>query len=57
MRARFTTVAVLLAAALFVAVDAHAPTRAKDPGGLTVHEWGTFTTIAGADGEAVGWTR
>ena len=27
-----------------------------DPGTLRVHEWGTFTSIAGADGRAVGWT-
>jgi hypothetical protein len=26
-----------------------------DPAGLTVHEWGTFTSIAGSDGQAVEW--
>ena len=26
-----------------------------DPGGLTVHEWGTFTTVAGKDGLAIDW--
>jgi hypothetical protein len=26
-----------------------------DAGGLTVHEWGTFTSIAGPDGQAVQW--
>jgi hypothetical protein len=26
-----------------------------DPAGLTVHEWGTFTSIAGPDGQAVQW--
>ena len=26
-----------------------------DPAGLTVHEWGTFTSIAGPDGQAVEW--
>ncbi len=56
MRGRFTTVVVLVAAVMFVAADAHAPVPAKDPGGLTVHEWGTFTSIAGVDGEAVGWS-
>jgi hypothetical protein len=56
MRGRFTTVVVLVAAVMFVAADAHAPVPAKDPGGLTVHEWGTFTSIAGMDGEAVGWS-
>lgn len=25
------------------------------PGGLTVHEWGTFTSVAGEDGSAVDW--
>lgn len=29
--------------------------RLKGPGGLTVHEWGTFTTVAGPDGLAVDW--
>jgi hypothetical protein len=28
---------------------------AKDPSGLVVHEWGTFTSIAGKDGRAVEW--
>jgi hypothetical protein len=41
---------------LFVAADANAPERTKDPGGFSVHEWGTFTSIAGADGGALGWT-
>jgi len=27
----------------------------KDPTGLIAHEWGTFTSIAGADGSAVDW--
>jgi len=26
-----------------------------DPGGLVVHEWGTFTTVAGVDGRAIDW--
>jgi hypothetical protein len=26
-----------------------------DPAGFTVHEWGTFTSIAGSDGQAVQW--
>ena len=54
MRGRFTTLVVLAASAMLVTADAHAPT-AKDPGGFSVHEWGTFTSIAGADGGAVGW--
>ena len=28
--------------------------RASDPG-LTVHEWGTFTSVAGTDGRAIEW--
>ena len=30
------------------------PTVHPDPG-ITVHEWGTFTTVAGVDGHAVNW--
>ena len=56
MRGRFTTIVGLFVAAMFVAADAHAPLNGKDPGGVTVHEWGTFTSIAGANGEAVGWS-
>ena len=56
MRGRFTTVVVLVAAVMFVAADGHAPVSSKDPGAFSVHEWGTFTSIAGVDGEAVGWT-
>ncbi len=34
------------------------PGRENSPGyaGLTVHEWGTFTSVAGARGEAVDWS-
>lgn len=35
--------------------SAPAALRASDPASLTVHEWGTFTSIAGADGRAVEW--
>jgi hypothetical protein len=34
---------------------APAAIRASDPAPLTVHEWGTFTSIAGVDGKAVEW--
>src|SRR5262245_53224073 len=27
----------------------------RTPGGLVVHEWGTFTSVAGADGNPVEW--
>jgi hypothetical protein len=56
LRSRPAALAVLLTCGLFVATDANAPTRGHDPGSFTVHEWGTFTSIAGADGGAVAWT-
>ena len=28
----------------------------RDPEALVVHEWGTFTSIAGENGEAIAWT-
>ena len=54
MRYRSTPVIVVLfaTAALFTAP---ASTRTPDPDTLIVHEWGTFTSIAGADGTAVEW--
>ena len=55
LRPRFAALVVLLASGLFVAADAHPPTRENDPGTFIVHEWGTFTSIAGADGSAVVW--
>src|SRR5688500_16002772 len=42
------TVAVVLGVA---AVEAIPETRSD----LIAHEWGTFTTVAGADGRAVAW--
>src|SRR5688572_12220745 len=56
LRPRFATLLVLFTCGLFVAADADAPTRGTDPVPFSVHEWGTFTSIAGADGGAVGWT-
>ena len=41
------------ASAAFLAAAATA--SMSEPGGLIVHEWGTFTSIAGADGTAVEW--
>ena len=32
-----------------------ADTRAVQPNDLTVHEWGTFTSVAGEDGSAIDW--
>ncbi len=52
---RFVTiiapVLVILAAATLVAADLHS----VQPGDLTVHEWGTFTSVAGEDGSAIDW--
>ncbi len=44
-----TALALLLAAPIFGADTL--PTSS----GLVVHEWGTFTSVAGVNGEAVGW--
>src|SRR5712691_8540332 len=54
MRSLATPVIVLLSTtATFFA--APFSTATSDPGPLIVHEWGTFTSIAGADGTAVEW--
>lgn len=45
--------ACVAAAGVFVAVLA--ASAAPDPVPLTVHEWGTFTSIAGENGRAVPW--
>jgi hypothetical protein len=42
---------MLGAAALALIADDTLP----HPGDLTVHEWGTFTSVAGADGSAIDW--
>jgi len=54
MLKHLTLVALLVAAPILVAAvrtadDLHTPQ------GLTVHEWGTFTSVAGIDGMAVDW--
>src|ERR1700733_13488976 len=38
-----------------VAILSAAEVLSTEPGDLTVHEWGTFTSVAGADGSAVDW--
>src|SRR5262245_54572485 len=43
--------AVIFASVLFAAAAAHD----HDSTGLTVHEWGTFTAVAGEDGRPVQW--
>lgn len=47
---------VLLVACL--AISSESPAKNVEPtyDRLTVHEWGTFTSIAGADGQAVEWS-
>jgi hypothetical protein len=45
----------LVAATTLLAASAQGPHPAKAVSNLTVHEWGTFTTVAGADGQAVQW--
>ena len=40
---------------LFLSTFAQAPMRGSDDGRVVVHEWGTFTSIAGSDGRAVDW--
>jgi len=58
MLKRLGAVAVALSglAGIALAVSAHVyGAGTADPAGLTVHEWGTFTSIAGPDGQAVQW--
>ena len=45
------TATFVSAAAFLIASDP----RLNPPAGLTVHEWGTFTSVAGEDGRAVEW--
>jgi hypothetical protein len=47
MRIQVLAIATLLAASFGI----HAAT--DDP--FVVHEWGTFTTVQGADGEQISW--
>ncbi len=50
-----TTLLVLLAATAIAAVATVNRIIRTDPGNLIVHEWGTFTTVAGDDGRAIAW--
>jgi hypothetical protein len=47
----FTAVLVVSAALVLIADDTNSP----QVDSLAVHEWGTFTSVAGADGSAVDW--
>jgi hypothetical protein len=53
MHRYLTTTAIVLALSALGA--AQAPTRPGTAQPLTVHEWGTFTSVAGQDGSAVEW--
>ena len=62
MQHRVLTVVILLAASLFVSAEAPDSSfdpslysSKTDPGGLVVHEWGTFTSVAAENGSAVEW--
>lgn len=47
---------VFLSVTILLAVSANDATSTRaDPTGLIAHEWGTFTTVAGADGRPVDW--
>src|SRR5438093_8059280 len=47
------SLSVLLSTAIVAA--AFALPKALDPPGLNVHEWGTFTSVAGENGTAMTW--
>jgi len=47
--------AIVLSFASAALLAAFASTSTSDPSPVIVHEWGTFTSIAGADGTAVEW--
>src|SRR3954462_13711591 len=59
MKGRFMLKHLVLVALLVAAPILVAAVRTADdihtPQGLTVHEWGTFTSVAGIDGMAVDW--
>lgn len=46
-----SAVLFLSASVFLIAAEIHSP----QPAGLTVHEWGTFTSVAGEDGSATDW--
>jgi hypothetical protein len=54
MKSRLLACAVLALSLAALPALFRAQTAASDPG-LTAHEWGTFTSIAGKDGRAAGW--
>jgi hypothetical protein len=48
---KYGLVALIAAAALLMAADI----PSVEPSDLTVHEWGTFTSVAGEDGSPIEW--
>ena len=52
MTRRLAIIAVVCSASVFAASGV---SRGGSGSGLVVHEWGTFTSIAGEDGQAVRW--
>jgi hypothetical protein len=52
MLSRIAPIVVFLAV---TAAPASVRSTASDPDNLVVHEWGTFTSIAGEDGSAIDW--
>jgi hypothetical protein len=52
--ARKSLIALLAICAMVSMAMARGHARAVYPG-PTAHEWGTFTSVAGADGQAVEW--
>jgi hypothetical protein len=55
MFSRATATVLSLAFLAVAAAPAEVPRTTYDPDNLVVHEWGTFTSIAGEDGTAVEW--
>jgi hypothetical protein len=52
MKATILSTLLIVSAAIFLIA---AETNPLPPNALTVHEWGTFTSVAGADGSAMDW--
>jgi hypothetical protein len=51
LAAGVASILVISGAAFLIAAETHF----VQPHGLTVHEWGTFTSVAGEDGSAIDW--
>lgn len=55
MLRRVASVLTLLTVTAFITAAVKASSNGPSPDVLTVHEWGTFTTVAGEDGRAIDW--